>query len=430
MRRAVLLIPLIAFTAQAQEAAPDAALVRELLQRVERLEAEVQQLRARCAGAEPTSAALPAALPPPAPREELALAAPAQLAPEPLPAEQALHVSRSPAGFPEMQLRGFSDVSYHSAHASNETGATDGAGPHDEDSSFALGQFNMFITSQLADRLSILSEVVVDANSENRIAIDLERLFLQYAFNDYLNVSFGRYHTAIGWYNTAYHHAAWLQTATGRPRLFAFSGFLPIHEVGISSTGRIPSGSLGLRYLAEVGNGRRSRSTDDESVQNLRDENDHKAYNVGLFARPEWLPGFQAGFSYYADELQPEGLPNIDESIYAAHAIYQAPNFEWLNEALLLRRTADSGEDLPETRGAYTQVSRRFGAFRPYLRYEYLNQPEDDPVLPGEGRLHIPTLGIRWDFAEFAAFKLQYDRILRRDEHDTNSFTTQLSFTF
>jgi len=32
----------------------------------------------------------------------------------------------------------------------------------------------------------------------------------------------GRYHTAIGWYNTAYHHSAWMQTAIGRPLLFAF----------------------------------------------------------------------------------------------------------------------------------------------------------------------------------------------------------------
>jgi len=31
-----------------------------------------------------------------------------------------------------------------------------------------------------------------------------------------------RYHTAIGYYNTAYHHSTWFQTTTGRPFLFEF----------------------------------------------------------------------------------------------------------------------------------------------------------------------------------------------------------------
>jgi len=37
-------------------------------------------------------------------------------------------------------------------------------------------------------------------------------------------------------------------------------GILPVHTVGASASGLIPSGHLGLHYVAEVGNGRASRS--------------------------------------------------------------------------------------------------------------------------------------------------------------------------
>src|SRR5207247_10157642 len=53
------------------------------------------------------------------------------------------------------------------------------------------------------------------------------------------------------------------QTTIDRPFIFAFEdegGILPVHNVGLSASGQIPSGRLGLRYIAEIGNGRTSRS--------------------------------------------------------------------------------------------------------------------------------------------------------------------------
>jgi len=119
---------------------------------------------------------------------------------------------------------------------------------------------NLLITSKISDRLSMLTEAVVEADSAtNQFGIELERMLLNYDDSDYFKVGFGRYHTAIGYYNTAHHHSSWMQTAVDRPFLFSFEdrgGILPIHNVGITTTGRIPSGPLGLHYVAEVGNGR------------------------------------------------------------------------------------------------------------------------------------------------------------------------------
>jgi hypothetical protein len=51
------------------------------------------------------------------------------------------------------------------------------------------------------------------------------------------------------------HHGTWFQTTIDRPHIFEFEDSerpLPIHSIGIAAMGKIPSGSLGLHWLAEV----------------------------------------------------------------------------------------------------------------------------------------------------------------------------------
>jgi len=43
--------------------------------------------------------------------------------------------------------------------------------------SFALGQFNLFVTSKLSERLSVLAEAVLEADQQNAFGFELERLF-------------------------------------------------------------------------------------------------------------------------------------------------------------------------------------------------------------------------------------------------------------
>ncbi len=325
------------------------------------------------------------------------------------------------SGFPTMQFRGFSDVSFH---ADDLTGTSN---------AFAIGQFNLFITSKISDHLGVLAEAVVEADQLNTVGIDLERMLVHWASSDYLNVSVGRYHTAIGWYNTAYHHSSWMQTAIGRPVLFEFEdkgGILPVHNVGISVTGRIPSGDLGLRYVAEIGNGRASRSRQEEAVQNVVDENSNKAVNLAILARPAKLAGFEAGVSIYHDTLTPIGEPKIGQTIVAAHAVYQTSNAEWLNELVLVRNTSEGADRSVNTTGFYTQVSKTFGQLRPYFRYQYLNVPDDDLMFPDLGLQHGPSAGVRYDVGEFVALKVQVDRTMRRRLSSYNGIAAQLSFTF
>lgn len=387
----------------------DKQTIQMLVRRVEQLEARVAQLEA---GKQPAVAPAPAEAPAPA-------AAPAQSEME-TKSEHAI-AERMDTSNTLLRIRGFGDVDFH---GNDQRGTTN---------SFSLGQLDLFVTSDVSEKFKLLSEIVFEADQKNSFGVDVERLLLQYSPNDLFKLSAGRYHTAIGYYNTAYHHSTWLQTATGRPFLFQFEdggGILPIHNVGVSATGLIPSGRLQLHYVAEIGNGRASRSPLDEPVQNVVDENNGKAVNFALFATPEVVRGLQFGFSTYHDHLTPAKAPRIGELIFAAHAVVVRPNFEWLNEALLIRHAPDGSPRVFNTPGFYSQISKRFGSYRPYFRYQYVNGSDSEPVFPDVGRRQGPSVGLRFDASESVALKLQYDRTDLRHQPAFNALALQLAFTF
>jgi len=331
-----------------------------------------------------------------------------------------------------LRIRGFGDISLHGDTQKGDA------------TSFSLGQLDLFVTSDVSERFKFMGEIVFEGGpdniygktegQENTFSVDIERYLLQYSYNDYLNIAAGRGHTSIGYYNTAYHHSTWLQTTTGRPLLFAFEdegGILPIHMVGVSASGLIPSGRLGLHYVAEVGNGRESRYPfNAEPVQNEISDQNHKAFNLALFGRPEAVPGLQAGLSVYRDILAPANASKIGETIVAAHAVFIRPRFEWLNEALVVRHAPLQTAMVFHTPGFYSQVSRQFGAYRPYFRYQYINGATNEPVFPDIGLRHGPSVGLRYDASEFVALKLQYDRTFLRNQPVVDGLNLQLGFTF
>jgi hypothetical protein len=386
--------------------------IQMLLKRVEQLEVRVAQLEA----------AKPAVATATGPAEVAGQVTPPaqQTANEP---DQSRGMSdRMDTGNTLMRIRGFGDVTFHGDNRKGDT------------TSFTLGQLNLFVTSDISEKFRLLSEIVFEADDRNAIGVDIERLLLQYSPNDYLRVAAGRYHTAIGYYNTAYHHSTWLQTATGRPFLFEFEddgGILPIHNVGVSASGLVPgSGKVQLHYVAEVGNGRASRSPLSEPVQNVVDENNTKSVNFGVFATPDAVRGLQLGFSIYHDRLQPAREPRIGETIFAAHAVLVRPTFEWLNEVLDIRHAPDGSPRAFNTPGFYSQISKRFGSYRPYFRYQYVNGSDAEPVFPDVGLRHGPSAGVRFDASESVALKLQYDRTFLRHGDAFNSLALQMGFTF
>ena len=331
-----------------------------------------------------------------------------------------------PEIFPKLSFHGFGDINY--VWDNEKNGRRD---------SFALGQLDFFVTSQLAENLSVLSEVVIEADEANNFVIEVERLLLQWKPSDYFNLDLGRYHTAVGYYNTAYHHGAWLQTATGRPFFLDFEdggGLIPAHNVGVSVNGRIPSGRLGLSYIAEVGNGRpfHDPASGRNPVLNISDNNGYKAFNVAFVARPEAVPGLQVGAGLYFDRLTPDAQPRTDELMLHAHAVYQSGPWEFLSEGYLIQHSPRGGKT-ETTPACFAQLAHKFGALTPYARFSYMDAAEDDAVwkLTGaNGLSYGPGVGLRWDFSTLAAFKVQYDFRKRHDLNDLSTLTLQACFTF
>ena len=165
-------------------------------------------------------------------------------------------------------------------------------------------------------------------------------------------------------------------------------------------------------------------------AQNFQDTNNGKAFNLALFARPEAIRGLQTGFSIYRNVLAPNNSPRVGETILAAHAVYITSNFEWLNEAIVVRHALEGTSQVFSTPGFYTQISRRFGSYRPYFRYQYVNGSDHEPIFPDVGRRQGPSAGIRFDASESVALKLQYDYTSIRNQQAINALAMQVGFTF
>jgi hypothetical protein len=378
---------------------------RQLLDRIRELEAKVKQLEGK-------EAAIPAAAPISA----------AAAAPEPAPVVEQPRVN---AVADRLKLLLFGDTGYQVGHFYGPTGT------------FKFGEFDMFATAQLSERLSALGEILFTADSNNAVSLDVERLLLKYRQNDYFTASIGRIHTAIGYYNTAYNRGDYFQTTIGRPVMFEYDdegGFLPLQDLGIVLNGQIPSGKLGLNYIFELTNGRHY-GVDVEPSQNHSDFNNSKAVNFGLSAKPEQVPGLIVGFSVRHDYLSDELNQHVSELIPVVYGVFVNSTYEWLNEGMLVTHKLPNGTTF-HTTGFYTQFSRKFGHSRPYFRYSYVNAPVDDPIygnpleIEPVGRINGPTVGLRYDFNRHAAFKLQYDREGIRGETSTNGGSGQFDFTF
>jgi len=408
-------------------------MIQQLLVQIEELKSRVHDLEERQLVPAPlpnfvsSVAAAPAsssALPP----------APASTPPTPAHTADVPQSGGGPLG--GVQLRLFGDLGYHATDLQGDT------------NTFYIGSLDMFMTGTLTDRVSVLGEVLFTSSTDNSVKPDVERLLLQYKQNDHLRFGIGRYHTSIGYYNPTFHRGAWFQTAIGRPFMYAFDddgGAFPLQEVGITFDGRLPSGKLGLEYTAEVGNGRNHLFVSDPA-QNRQDVNNGKSVNFALSSHPSWVSGLDVGFSIYHDYLTFDDNINHSEIISTVHVVYTNSTYEFLNEAALTRHvgTSTGAPGIFHTPGFYTQFSRKFGKYRPYFRYQYINagvaepvfgDPTDGPVI---GRRNGPSFGVRFDFNDHAAWKLQYDHFTRRGS-DTisdrtirtyNGLATEFSFAF
>ena len=419
-RTVIAILLLTSSLGHAQDTTPsERETIQKLVQQVKELQEEVKLLESqRASDANQGAAFQPAGVPTPA-DEKAGNTQHESLA-------QELHELHG------IQWRGFGEVDYKVLNQRTPELGTYGFVPGSS-GNFYTGDFDLLLTSRINDKASVLSEIVFGEEDAQKFGVDLERMLFKYDYNDHLRMSFGRYHTGIGYYNTAFHSGSWLQTTADRPLIMEFAndgGPLPTQAVGVSVTGEIPSGKLGLHYVAEYGSSDTVRP--DLNKTSISDENNGNNVNFGLFVRPISIPGLQVGGSIYHDQISDftrGPSVRLGQTIANVHLVYTAHGIEFLNEGFLIRHNYEQSSIVYNMPAFYSQVSKQFGRLRPFFRYQYINANpgslfEDIALRQG------PSFGARWDFNDSIAFKTQLDHTLRKGQPDLNGLHLQLAFTF
>ena len=403
----------------------DAALIRQMLDRIDRLEKRVNELEA-----EKLAATLNPAAPKPSPAAPVEITA---IKPGAMPDHVMGHdVSGTPPldapSYPALHIAGFSDINFQ---ATDRKGATSG---------FNDGQFILHLSSALSSRVTYFGELSLTARTDGGIGsppatgfnVEVERSIIRFDQNDHLKVSFGRYHTPINYWNTAFHHGSWLQTTISRPEMVQFGGSLiPVHFIGAQTEGSFALDGLNLHYNSGVGNGRGSvisRGGD------FGDINNNRAWLVNVFAQPDHPYGLQFGASIYRDKINPAVAPAAREWIQSAHIVWQKENPEIIAEFSNITHTGIGGTTRFNSQAWYAQVAYRIPIgdkkWKPYYRFEYIHIPRGDQIFANVSSLAGSTAGIRYDLTNFAALKFEYRNQRRPGIPRINGLFAQTSFTF
>jgi len=327
--------------------------------------------------------------------------------------------------YPSLQIRGFGDVDFS---ATDQKGTTSG---------FNLGQFVLHFASPLSAKVSYFGEVSFTAEPST-YDLSVERSIVRYDYNDSFKMSFGKYHTPIGYWNDTFHHGAWLQTTISRPEMVKFGGtFTPVHFVGVLAEGNIPSGGLGLAYNAGIGNGRSSLLS---KAGDGGDINDNRAWVTSLFAKPSRLYGLQFGGTAYHDKLTPLPGQNFDEWISSAHLVWTKEKPEFLSEFSNVYHRDLQTQRSYNSQAFYVQLAYRLpwqhDKWKPYYRFDYIHRPNTEPVWDITGTSSVldlvgSTVGVRYDITNYAAFKAEYRNTRPGvNEPRVNAAFFQTAFTF
>ena len=328
-----------------------------------------------------------------------------------------------PAPGPKLLIRGFGNIDLLKRWGQ-------------EPGSFTLGQLDVFLTSELAEDLSVLAEIVfegIEGEGEEPV-LDVERYQIQYAPSDVFRIALGRLHTVLGYWNQTYHHGAWFQTTAFRPVVYRFEdegGVLPIHEVGFQVFGAKAAGPLEFHYNLSLSNGRGGSSTE---IQNYSDANGSKALNFWLNLAPRRVPGLQLGGVARFDTI-PAGAGGSSprettERIFGGFLTYQQHGVEVLSEILSVRHEPEAGDRF-RTLGLYAQAAYAFGRFKPYYRFDLLDLAEADPFFAATGPgLRKHALGLRADPWTFACFKLEVSHETPERAGSFDALAVQVAFTF
>jgi len=311
--------------------------------------------------------------------------------------------------------------------------------PEEPHSAFVIGTLGIRFLGELSASLDALAEVAFETTDDGPLA-DIEQVAIRWRRGPGVLVV-GRFHTDLGYWNTAYHHGLWLQTPIERPHVVRFEddgGLVPVHWVGAqyALTARLGAGK-GTAVVG-VGNGR-GDIVDDVRVTD--DTNDAKA---GLLKLRFKTPTVEAGVGLIYDRIAPAGpalrpaLPGqaLHEVIGNAYVVVRRDGPIVIGEGYVIHHRTSSQRWT--TFGAYGLFGISVTDWlTPYAAIDVVDGADDDPFFVPDptsaGPLDVleGIAGARFETSTWSALKLElrYETQPADTEHDA-TYTAAVNWSF
>jgi hypothetical protein len=319
------------------------------------------------------------------------------------------------------QLRGFSDVvSYY------KNGKL----------SFGFGEQDLFVTSELSQRLSFLGETVFkySPDSPTDFNVSIERVILKYNYAGNHSILIGKHHTPINYWNDTYHHGRVFFPTVDRPLLFS-QGFIPLHTTGVSLQGQ-NLGRLRFGYDAMLGNGLGSGD--------VEDNNTFKSVTLAAHIKPR--DGLRLGASLYHDVISKGStihnhysgvsttVPGrIDQNIMTGSIAYNdsvfSKKFEILAESSMATNRSDSlGTQRAVASYIYAGL-RVTDKIIPYVRFDDI-QYKNREVYFSDNSTRSFIGGLRYEINYLAVVKLEYQHVKSHMDSTYDNIIFQIAVGF
>ena len=270
---------------------------------------------------------------------------------------------------------------------------------------FGLGEQDLFITSEINDRISFLGESVFKytAGSPTQFSVSIERVVLKYNFYGNNNLIVGKVHTPLNYWNYTYHHGRLLFPTIERPLLFA-ADIIPLHTTGIGVQGQ-DMGDAKFGYDVFVGSGIGSSE--------IADNDKRKSVTLGMHIRP--ANALTLGVSYYNDgvakgaKLHDGSVSNYNtkQNLFTAYVANFGNKVELLAEGTLAHNHTDS-LGTKESFAGYVYAGFKIKEkLVPYVRFDNLNFQAGE-MLFHNNNMRGAIAGVRYEINYLAVVKVEY----------------------
>ncbi|HEX8461136.1 MAG TPA: hypothetical protein VF623_06885 [Segetibacter sp.] len=292
---------------------------------------------------------------------------------------------------------------------------------------FGLGEQDLFITSDITDRLSFLGETVFkyDPDSQTDFSVSIERIVLKYNVFGNHNILIGKHHTPVNYWNDTYHHGRVFFPTIDRPLLFATNLF-PLHTTGVSFQG-LNLGAIRFGYDFMVGNGMGS--------SDVADNDKSKSITAAVHIKPS--NSLRLGLSYYHDIIS-KGTTlhsgdkldwKVDEHLITGSIAHFGKRFEFLAESMLgITRTDTTGSKRSLSSYAYAGL-KATEKITPYIRFDNL-QYQDGEIAFHKNNSTAFIVGGRYQLNYLAVIKLEYQYLETEMSAASNRISAQFAIGF